>query len=144
MIVTQRLKFKSAKFDVDLELRHRKTVISGPSGTGKSFMVKCIMSKKKNAHINGNGELDYVIVVTPQYYDNIEQIRHCKGRLIIIDEVVFFAQTFDWLTEHIKWDNDNQYILIGRTVEMFRREPLAFAKVCISDDRTIRLNYDII
>lgn len=114
----------------DLELRGNIVVIEGESGSGKSFLVKTILSKQGVPGIfNINNETNLENVVCINYYNKglISNISRFRGKLVIIDNAdILLSQT---VADYIAQDMHNQYLIYSRGGLEFYISPNYYASI---------------
>lgn len=98
-----------------IELRDRITIILGDSATGKTLLVST-MRKVKQGILSNNDFDDSALSSVYIFSDNdlVDSLKVLNNKIIVIDraDIVFNVQPS--LMDLIKFDYNNQYIIIGR------------------------------
>lgn len=113
-MIYDRLTVDTDKISIDLQFKTRLTIVSGKSGSGRTFIAKAIMEYSKNhdsykhiSYINSNHDTAGRNI--------LEFLQSVKDRFIIIDnaDVLLDEKT----RAHIVFDKNNQYMLYCRNFE---------------------------
>ena len=94
---------------IDLKFNSRITVISGDSGTGKSFIYRALVNSSRAESVDGLQTACFNYTNVDFVSDNI---RKCHGALIVIDnaDIILSKEDRDYIIDDI----DNQYIIFSR------------------------------
>jgi len=109
--IIDNISFDALGYMFDFELRPRATIISGDTGSGKSFFCHCLKEASNDPENRGRFSN---FVLFEHNLEDIESIRQKKDKVIIIDNADRLLADNAGLIEHIATDYDNQYIIIGR------------------------------
>ena len=96
-----------------VNLPGRVTVLSGDSATGKTLLWHRL---KTQAIIDEDtlGVKDIIEIFTSDRNNDLEMVRHLKGKLIIIDNGDILLHGHKDLADYINCDFDNQYLIFSR------------------------------
>lgn len=110
------LKFKSEDgLDVNLFLRGNRVVVEGDSATGKTYLWKQL----NNQEVQNVYPICYENVKNNNSYEAIIRfIGGSKGIIIVIDQANDVFRLRPDFKEFINCDENNQYILFGRDLEI--------------------------
>lgn len=112
----ERIKYKTANLDIDLELRGPVVVVQGNTSTGKSYVFETLRRMKKTDNLYfisydlsaGDKNIDYLV----------KFITESDGLCIILDQADELLEAYEKLLIAICKDVKNQYVLIGRNPEV--------------------------
>ena len=105
-IVIDEIHTKHTNFIVDLKFDSNITFITGDSGVGKSAVFTFLEEySSEDKRVRCFNYIDH-----NKGYKN--SIRNSKGKLFVIDNSDILLN--DKIKQHIVFDNQNQYIIIGR------------------------------
>lgn len=124
----------------ELQMRGRKTIVKGNSGTGKTLIVKRLTDIIENEDVNGLKVSEYSadnIVILDRR--NISMLQFIKGKLIIIDRADLIL-TDEKVIEFINADFDNRYLIFARHPMGLRITP-NYVGDLYREGKTIRLKY---
>lgn len=127
---------------LDLKLIGRITIITGGSGTGKTYITESLANMKQSRNIKSNISLDDIIPITLKIEftseeNVIDYLDSLSGKLIIIDEADSRLQDMMDVQHFIKQDTKNLYILMCRSLKIIS-ENIATLEF---DGTTFSLNY---
>lgn len=106
-IKIETLNIDCAGIHISLEVRNRVAIISGDSGTGKSYLVKRIRDAQKITRTNCNATIIDSLVL-------YEQCRHCITDFVIFDCIEQFGLEKDGIIDYMKQNPDKNYIIFSR------------------------------
>ena len=98
------LKGKNLKIEIDMY--ENRTILTGDSGTGKSFLFDCLR-RLSDAELVEN-----IVVADYRNHTALDNLQSYENKLICIDNCDILLD--DSLREHIVDDINNHYLLAGR------------------------------
>ena len=104
------LKFEYERIQVELNLKSRVTILSGDSGTGKSYLYNTV----KNFSVeNDMGDNILCIDIGNYQLVGLSDLRNRKNSIIFIDQAddILEGELYDFYYN----DHDNYYVIIGRS-----------------------------
>lgn len=123
---------------VDLDLRGRRTLISGASGTGKTFIRK--LATKNTNNIVGLGYDD--IQKVGFLYDDQKHAFSVSDKVIVIDDAENLFLKIPGMIEAINYDCRNYFIIFIRKAVGLRATPGNVGELCYDDeDNKITIKY---
>ena len=106
------IKFFKAGYNVDIEFHDKRVVLSGDSGSGKTFLYDLLL-KSQNPDLC---MINYQTVKNPAAETMlIDYIQKSKDKIIVIDQADDVLRKCKQLTDVIELDLDNYYLFIGRS-----------------------------
>jgi len=127
--------------EFDLELRYPKIVIDGNSSTGKSLLVSILRENLFDMSEN--------FLNLPEYFKKIDvydftsddvDLTDKQNRIIVIDNYDYLSTKFESLSDTVRVDTENQYIIIGRNTDKLQLSLSCYAKMT-EDHGVFKLKY---
>ena len=120
--IIERIDITKKGVHFNVELPGRITVVSGESGTGKTFLRKAI---KDDAILNEelSGVEDTVIEFSVTGNSDLNQIKNVEHKLIIIDNADILLEKYRDLVPCINSNFHNQYLILSRGETGIRTHP---------------------
>lgn len=135
------LKCNILGYKYNLEFAPRITLISGNSGTGKTVLFKYFKAIE-----DGNNNSNIMALNTSKVkslkksgVDIANLIINTKNKLVVIDNADLILT--EPVTKAILFNQDNQYILFGRTCNGLCLDENEIAELEINDNNEIITNY---
>ena len=132
------IKTTSGEYEIDLHLRSNRTVISGDSGSGKTFLFNKLRRAKSTKNMVF---IDYKYVRSEGNYDAVvDFIKHTTDTIFIIDQADAIQRISTDIMLAINLDSRNKFILMGRNPEII----YGFSDMChvVIENNRITLEYD--
>lgn len=122
--------------DIELNLNTRRTILSGNSGTGKTYLYSLLegYNEVENEDRIKCIDIDNVDRDNPQFIVNM--LEQLEDYIIVIDQADDVLN-YDVIREFVMADRRNYYILIGRKCSTYVRE-LAEPEIT---DKTAKIKY---
>lgn len=111
------IKVETLEYEVDLRLRHEKTLVCGESSTGKSLLFNVI---KNHEAVNKTDRFICINadnIINGDYTSIISVLKKAHNKIILIDHANHILD-IDEISEIVYSDVDrnNYYIIIGRSI----------------------------
>ena len=122
------LEVKSKRYNARVELKHKITIVRGPSGKGKTIFASVFM-RKNEAFKTSVSDSRYTVVPLITGWELVIEgsIQHNKPCVYIIDDVDFFIT--DTFSRLYKKDTLSYYLIINRfeniSLRSFNRVPFS-------------------
>lgn len=132
------IKATSGKYEIDLHLRGSRTVISGDSGSGKSFLFDRLHKTKPTSDMI---LIDYnYMCFEGNYKSMVKLIKQSIDTIFVIDQADAIQRISTDIMLAINLDSKNKFILIGRNPEIIYN----ISDMChvVIENNRITLEYD--
>lgn len=132
------IRTKSEDYEIDLKLRGSRTVISGDSGSGKSFLFEVLRKAKSTKNMLF---IDYAYAQSEGNYDAmVSFIENSTDKIFVMDQADAIQRIKDDMMLAINLDSRNKFIIIGRHPEIIYN----ISDIChvVVEDNRITLEYD--
>lgn len=120
----------------DFKLKGAKTIVSGKSASGKSFIYNLIKKMKDGDSRDSKYDTSNIILINK---NNVNDMRQYKDRLIIIDraEIILNKNIVKFINE----DLNNRYLIFCRKHIGLLLSPNYYGQM-VNDNGTFRIMYD--
>ncbi len=123
----------------DLHFKGDITIVTGNSGTGKTYLVDFIAKLKKALDKKSSKySADNIFILD---IENLSKLKSQSGKLIIIDRADVLLQGKEWVVDFINHDLNNKYLIFARGNLGIEVSPNHYATFVNSDD-CITLHYE--